>query len=74
LVPSQSHYSLEKEAIPKSIARVLNAASLREEYNKKRKRANGEDDEENGERKRRKTKEGADAQEMKIKVRNIFTV
>jgi hypothetical protein len=37
LVPSGSHYALENETIPKSISRVLNSASLREEY-KKRKR------------------------------------
>jgi hypothetical protein len=37
MVPNGSHYALENEAVPKSISRVLNSASLREEY-KKRKR------------------------------------
>ncbi|PVG01435.1 hypothetical protein CPB86DRAFT_781654 [Serendipita vermifera] len=67
LVPSQSHYSIEKEAIPKSISRVLNAAVLHEEYNKKRKRTNGEDGEERDGKKRRKTKDATDTEEMKIK-------
>lgn len=38
LVPSSTHYSLQNEPIPKSIARVLNASMLRDSYNKKRKR------------------------------------
>lgn len=64
--------SIENEAIPKSIARVLNAASVREEFReRKRKRGQGEDLEgsQGQPRQNKKRKRASDAQEDSTKIR-----
>ncbi|KAJ3784610.1 hypothetical protein GGU10DRAFT_314657 [Lentinula aff. detonsa] len=56
LAPSQLQLSLSQEAIPKSLARVLNAAKVREEW-RKRKLEDGETEEKNGTKKKQKLNE-----------------
>lgn len=55
LVPTGSGSSIEKEDIPKSMIRVLNAAKIREEYRRKRKQGEGSLDPDGRPSKRQKT-------------------
>ena len=58
LVPTGSSSNIEKEDIPKSMTRVLNAAKIREEYRRKRKR--GEDSLEGDDRSGKRQKPNAE--------------
>lgn len=55
LVPTGSGSSIEKEDIPKSMIRVLNAAKIREEYRRKRKQGEVSLDKDGRPSKRQKT-------------------
>jgi hypothetical protein len=54
LVPTGSSSNIEKEQIPKSMIRVLNAAKIREVYHRKRKQGEGPLDGDDRPRKRQK--------------------
>ncbi|KAG8869058.1 hypothetical protein FRC20_002255 [Serendipita sp. 405] len=70
LVPNAANMSLSNEPVPKSMARVLNAAALRESFHKKRKweePSNPPADAKTGENKRKRRKvEDKKAEDMKI--------
>jgi len=69
LAPGGSnHYALENEPVPKSIARVLNSASLREQYRKRRRDdgVEGGNEPRPGRPKKRKT--AADSEEASLRI------